>query len=320
MNPKYSTKENVKRPEKGSGGLNKANQADLETQQIKNNKKKTTTSTKPEEILPLKSSNKNNKIANGQENGNVSIDKFLKKNNDNNTNKNANYNKKTQVEEVNSSSEDSNDDDKENNKNSNNKDKDIKTSNKNNSNKNNNKNESSNDSNKTDKSSEKDVSYSASEKDAKKQANKNIKKTNEENVNAKNRGRKKANETQRLEEDKENTKKEKKEFLKKGHVVGRKAFEIRNKPLTSLRNKKRKNEDFSIPKLPFQRFVRDITLKFNYKTPFRFTPQALQALHVASESYIVALFEDSYLCTLHASRVTLMKKDITLARRIRGDI
>ena len=65
--------------------------------------------------------------------------------------------------------------------------------------------------------------------------------------------------------------------------------------------------------------VKDIVVKFDYKTPFRFTPQALQALHVSSEDYLIALFEDSYLCTLHASRVTLMKKDINLARRIRGD-
>ena len=111
----------------------------------------------------------------------------------------------------------------------------------------------------------------------------------------------------------------KKDFLKKGHVVGRKAFEIRNKPLTRLRNSK-KNDDFSISKLPFQRLIRDIAVTYNYRIPFRFTPQALQALHVASEDYLVALFEDSYLCTLHASRVTLMKKDMILARRIRGDI
>ena len=35
--------------------------------------------------------------------------------------------------------------------------------------------------------------------------------------------------------------------------------------------------------------------------------------------YLIGLFEDSYLCALHAKRVTLMKKDMILARRLRGD-
>lgn len=32
-----------------------------------------------------------------------------------------------------------------------------------------------------------------------------------------------------------------------------------------------------------------------------------------TEDYMVKLFEDSYMCTIHAKRVTLMKKDILLA-------
>ncbi|KOB86165.1 hypothetical protein PFDG_01798, partial [Plasmodium falciparum Dd2] len=46
--------------------------------------------------------------------------------------------------------------------------------------------------------------------------------------------------------------------------------------------------------------------------------EALLALQTASEVYLVSLFEDAYLCSLHANRVTLMPKDIHLARRIRG--
>jgi histone H3 len=111
---------------------------------------------------------------------------------------------------------------------------------------------------------------------------------------------------------------EKKKFIKAGHTVSRKSFEIRNKPLKRIMDKK-KDEELCIRKLPFQRLVKDIVLAYNYEEPFRFTPHALQALHVASEDYLVALFEDSYLCALHAKRVTLMKKDMVLARRIRGD-
>uniref|UniRef100_A0A8B9Z3N5 Core Histone H2A/H2B/H3 domain-containing protein n=1 Tax=Bos mutus grunniens TaxID=30521 RepID=A0A8B9Z3N5_BOSMU len=39
----------------------------------------------------------------------------------------------------------------------------------------------------------------------------------------------------------------------------------------------------------------------------------------ASEAYLVGLFEDANLCAIHAKRVTIMPKDIQLARRIRGE-
>jgi histone H3/H4 len=116
----------------------------------------------------------------------------------------------------------------------------------------------------------------------------------------------------------EEAEKQKESFLKEGHTVSRKSFEIRNKPYQRIKNKKN-TEELSIKKLPFQRLVREIVINFSAEEPFRFTPQALQALHVASEDYLVGLFEDSYLCALHAKRVTLMRKDMNLARRIRGD-
>ncbi|GJV59298.1 histone H3.2, partial [Tanacetum coccineum] len=39
----------------------------------------------------------------------------------------------------------------------------------------------------------------------------------------------------------------------------------------------------------------------------------------ASEAYLVGLFEDTNLCMIHAKRVTIMPKDMQLARRIRGE-
>ncbi len=45
----------------------------------------------------------------------------------------------------------------------------------------------------------------------------------------------------------------------------------------------------------------------------------MSALQEATEAYLVGLFEDANLCAIHAKRVTIMKKDIELARRIRGD-
>jgi histone H3/H4 len=140
--------------------------------------------------------------------------------------------------------------------------------------------------------------------------------TNKEN---KNKGRSTtANRKKTTADESKEAAEEKKRFYKAGHTVSRKSFEIRNKPLKRIMEKKN-TEELCIRKLPFQRLVKDIVLAYNYEEPFRFTPHALQALHVASEDYLVALFEDSYLCALHAKRVTLMKKDMVLARRIRGD-
>jgi len=73
-----------------------------------------------------------------------------------------------------------------------------------------------------------------------------------------------------------------------------------------------------IRKAPFQRFVREITLKF--KKDARFQSTAMLALQEASEAYMVGLFEDTNLAAVHAKRVTIMPKDMYLARRIRGEV
>ena len=56
------------------------------------------------------------------------------------------------------------------------------------------------------------------------------------------------------------------------------------------------------------------------KPDIRFQSTALLALHEAAEAYMVQLFEDTNLCAIHARRVTIMPKDIALARRIRGEL
>jgi len=78
-----------------------------------------------------------------------------------------------------------------------------------------------------------------------------------------------------------------------------------------------KSTELLIRKLPFQRLVREIAQDF--KTDLRFQSSAIGALQEASEAYLVALFEDTNLCAIHAKRVTIMPKDIQLARRIRGE-
>ena len=55
------------------------------------------------------------------------------------------------------------------------------------------------------------------------------------------------------------------------------------------------------------------------ETDLRFQRSAVMAVQEASEAYLVGLFEDTNLCPIHAKRVTIMPKDIQLARRIRGE-
>ena len=78
-----------------------------------------------------------------------------------------------------------------------------------------------------------------------------------------------------------------------------------------------KTTDLLIRKLPFQRLVREVATY--YKSDLRFQSQAILALQEACEAYLVQLFEDTNLCAIHAKRVTIMPKDMELARRIRGE-
>ena len=85
-----------------------------------------------------------------------------------------------------------------------------------------------------------------------------------------------------------------------------------------------KSTELLIRKLPFQRLVREIASDSEViKSPLcgkvRFQSAAIMALQEAAEAYLVGLFEDSNLCAIHAKRVTIMPKDIQLARRIRGE-
>ena len=81
--------------------------------------------------------------------------------------------------------------------------------------------------------------------------------------------------------------------------------------------KYQKSTELLVRKLPFQRLVREIAQEF--KTDLRFQSSAVLALQEASEAYMVGLFEDTNRCAIHAKRVTIMPKDIQLARRIRGE-
>lgn len=106
-----------------------------------------------------------------------------------------------------------------------------------------------------------------------------------------------------------------------------------------------KSTDLLMLKLPFSRLVRSLLLPLSTDAPhwprrpilmrfqvreialsmvptngesFRWQSQAIQALQESCEAFMVHLFEDTNLCAIHAKRVTIMQKDVQLARRIRG--
>ena len=80
-----------------------------------------------------------------------------------------------------------------------------------------------------------------------------------------------------------------------------------------------RHTDLLIRRLPFARLVKEVQTYF-FRKEFRWQAQAMLALQEAAEAHLVGLFEDANLCTIHAKRVTVMPKDIQLARRIRGPL
>jgi len=78
-----------------------------------------------------------------------------------------------------------------------------------------------------------------------------------------------------------------------------------------------KSTELLLRKLPFQRLVREIAQDIKHE--LRFQSAAIGALQEACEAYLVDLFEDTQLCAVHAKRVTIMVRDVQLARRLRGE-
>lgn len=78
-----------------------------------------------------------------------------------------------------------------------------------------------------------------------------------------------------------------------------------------------KSTDLLLRKLPFQKLVRELSIDF--KSDLRYNATAILGLQESAEAYLVGLFEDTGLCAIHGKRVTIMPKDIQLARRIRGE-
>ncbi|KAJ1551866.1 centromeric DNA-binding histone H3-like protein cse4 [Cladochytrium tenue] len=106
-----------------------------------------------------------------------------------------------------------------------------------------------------------------------------------------------------------------------GGEVRKRRYRPGTRALQEIR-KFQKSTDLLIAKLPFARVVREVTMEltqdFTDGASWRYQSAAIMALQEAAEAFLTHLFEDANLCAIHARRVTIMQKDIQLARRIRG--
>eukprot|EP00753_Platysulcus_tardus_P014860 PLAT4585.1.p2 GENE.PLAT4585.1~~PLAT4585.1.p2 ORF type:complete len:189 (+),score=52.45 PLAT4585.1:63-569(+) len=104
--------------------------------------------------------------------------------------------------------------------------------------------------------------------------------------------------------------------VRPGAVERRKRYRPGTLALKEIRRYQR-STSLLIRRLPFARLVREIQMQYTHRVT-RWKAEALEALQEAAEAYLVGLFEDANLCAIHGKRVTLMVRDIQLARRIRG--
>ena len=93
-----------------------------------------------------------------------------------------------------------------------------------------------------------------------------------------------------------------------------------NQCINALREIKKHQEttDLLIKGLPFQRLVRSTAMKYN--TEMRFQRAAIEALQESSEALLVKLFEITNILASHAKRITILKKDVELAKYILNEI
>lgn len=99
--------------------------------------------------------------------------------------------------------------------------------------------------------------------------------------------------------------------------IAKRRFRPGTVALTEIR-RYQKSTALLIQKAPFQRLVKEISTEI--APGMRYQAAAIAALQEAAEAYLVGLFEDTNMCAIHAKRVTIMPKDMLLARRIRGEL
>ena len=80
--------------------------------------------------------------------------------------------------------------------------------------------------------------------------------------------------------------------------------------------KYQKSTELLIRKLPFQRLVKEVVRELFPTQSYRFQSTAVLALHEASESFLVRMFDDVNCIAIHGKRVTIQVKDIQIWKRL----
>ena len=92
-------------------------------------------------------------------------------------------------------------------------------------------------------------------------------------------------------------------------------FRPGTKAIRSIRYQQKFSECLSIPKINFERLVREICQ--DYKEDLRFSEGVFELLQLVVEEYIVVLCKKAYNCAIHAERTTIKAKDILLVLDIK---
>jgi len=101
--------------------------------------------------------------------------------------------------------------------------------------------------------------------------------------------------------------------IKKPHRLHR--FRPGTKAIRSIRYQQKNSECLAIPKVNFERLVREICQE--YKEDLRFSEGVFELLQLVVEEYIVVLCKKAYSCAIHAERTTIKAKDIDLVQELR---
>ena len=78
-----------------------------------------------------------------------------------------------------------------------------------------------------------------------------------------------------------------------------------------------KSTELLIRKAPFQQLIYEILR--GIRNDLRIQATVIIGLQEAAEAYLVGLFKGSNFCAIHAKQITIMPRDIQLARRIQGE-
>ena len=96
-----------------------------------------------------------------------------------------------------------------------------------------------------------------------------------------------------------------------------KPVRLRSKALREVRNEQAKT-NMIIPNAPFTRVVREMTQEFTDQD-IRFRKDALEAIQVDTEDYLIGMFHDANLIAIQGNRETLHVDDIKLWKTIKGN-